>query len=218
MLQLLGTFFIISLTGALSPGPLTTVAIAEGSRRGKWAGWWLSMGHGLVEGAYVAVIALILWWGQESILNQPIVAGVIAVTGGGFLGWMGWNLTISALRYQLTLTDEANKETGLGLVPSGIVFSISNPYWWIWWALVAVLYIQQAMVWGIVGVVLLFLVHWMSDIGWLTGLAWLTGSGHKLVNPRVFRWVMIGCGIILLFFGLTFVIAGIKFFSDGIIL
>jgi len=106
----------------------------------------------------------------------------------------------------------------LGLVPSGIVFSISNPYWWIWWALVAVLYIQQAMVWGIVGVVLLFLVHWMSDIGWLTGLAWLTGSGHNLVSPRVYRWVMIGCGIILLFFGLTFVIAGLKFFSDGKIL
>ncbi len=218
MLQLLGTFFIISLTGALAPGPLTTVAIAEGSRRGKWAGWWLSMGHGLVEGAYIALIALILWWGQESILNQPIIAGAIAVIGGGFLGWMGWNLTVSAWRYQLTLASEASKETRVGLVPSGIVFSISNPYWWIWWALVAVLYIRQAMVWGIIGVVLLFLVHWLSDIGWLTGLAWLTGSGHKLISPRVYRWVMVGCGIVLLFFGFTFVIAGIKFFKGGIIL
>jgi len=215
MVQLLGTFFIISLTGALSPGPLTTVAIAEGSQRGKWAGWWLSMGHGIAEGFYVAIIALILWWGQESILNQPVVVSVIAITGGSFLAWMGWKLTISAWRYQLTLAGEANKDTRLGLIPSGIVFSLSNPYWWIWWALVAVLYIQQAMVWGIVGVILLFLVHWMSDIGWLTGLAWLTGSGHKLLSPRIYRWVMVGCGVILLFFGLTFVVAGIKFLNDG---
>ena len=90
--------------------------------------------------------------------------------------------------------------------------------WGARWALVAVLYIEQAMVWGIVGVVLLFLVHWLSDIGWLTGLAWLTGSGHKLISPRVYRWVMVGCGIILLFLGLMFVVAGIKFFNDGIIL
>ena len=64
MIELLGSFFIISLSGALSPGPLTTVAIAEGSRRGKWSGWWLSVGHGLAEGTYVAVIALILWLGE----------------------------------------------------------------------------------------------------------------------------------------------------------
>jgi len=218
MLQLLGTFFIISLTGALAPGPLSTVAIAEGSRRGKWAGWWLSMGHGLVEGVYIAAIALILWWGQESILNQPLIAGIIALIGGGFLGWMGWSLARSAWRYQLTLTGETGQTPRLGLVPSGIFFSVSNPYWWIWWALVAVLYIQQALVWGIVGVVLLFVVHWLSDIGWLTGLAWLTGSGHRLISPRVYRWVMVGCGVILLFFGLTFIIAGIKFLNDGIIL
>ena len=46
MFQLLATFFIISLTGALAPGPLTTMAIVEGSRRGKWSGARLAAGHG----------------------------------------------------------------------------------------------------------------------------------------------------------------------------
>ncbi len=57
MFQLAGIFFIISLSGALSPGPLTTMAITEGTRRGRWSGWWLSLGHGLIEGSLVLAVA-----------------------------------------------------------------------------------------------------------------------------------------------------------------
>jgi threonine/homoserine/homoserine lactone efflux protein len=215
VIQLLGTFFVISLSGALSPGPLTTLAIAEGSRQGKWSGWWLSVGHGLAEGAYVAVIALILWLGQEALLEQPVVAGLIAMVGGGFLAWMGWSMALAAWRRQLTLTGEVVKQRRLGLVPSGILFSLSNPYWWIWWALITPLYIRQSMTWGIVGITILFLVHWSTDIGWLTGLAWLTGSGHSLIRPPVYRWIMIGCGLALLFFGAGFIITGSQFLLAG---
>lgn len=215
MVELLGTFFIISLSGALSPGPLTTMAIAEGSRRGKWSGWWLSLGHGLVEGLYVAVIATILWLGRDSILHQPIVAGVIALVGGGFLAWMGWTLAVAAWRHQVTLAGEAAKEARFGLVPTGIFFSLSNPYWWVWWALITPLYIRQSMAWGLLGVALLYLVHWLADFGWLTGLAWLTGSGRALISPPVYRWIMLVCGGALAFFGVGFVIAGVKFLATG---
>jgi len=215
MLELLGTFFLISLSGALSPGPLTTVAIAEGPRRGKWSGWWLSLGHGLAEGIYVAVIALILWLGRDSLLQQPLVAGMIALVGGGFLAWMGWGLAVAAWQHKLTLAGETAKEARFGLVPTGILFSLSNPYWWVWWALITPLYIRQSLVWGLVGVALLFIVHWATDVGWLTGLAWLTGSGHALVNPAVYRWVMLVCGAALLFFGVSFMGAGLSFLYTG---
>lgn len=215
MIELLGTFFIISLSGVLSPGPLTTVAIAEGSRRGKWSGWWLSLGHGLAEGAYVAVIAVILWLGRDSLLRQPLVAGLIALIGGGFLAWMGWSLAVAAWRHQVSLSGEAAKEARLGLVPSGVFFSVSNPYWWVWWALITPLYIRQSLAWGLVGVALLFIIHWLIDVGWLTGLAWLTGSGHALVSPGVYRWIMLVCGAVLLFFGLSFIAAGLSFLYTG---
>jgi threonine/homoserine/homoserine lactone efflux protein len=215
MIELLGTFFIISLSGALSPGPLTTIAIAEGSRRGKWSGWWLSLGHGLVEGLYVAGIALILWLGRESLLNQPLVAGVIALVGGGFLAWMGWSLAVAAWRHQVTLAGEAAKVNRFGLVPTGIFFSLSNPYWWVWWALITPLYIRQSMAWGLLGVALLYIVHWLADVGWLTGLAWLTGSGRALISPPVYRWIMLICGAALAFFGVGFVVAGLKFLATG---
>lgn len=215
MFQLLGTFFIISLSGALSPGPLTTVAIAEGSRRGRWSGWWLSVGHGLVEGTYVAAIALVLWVGRDAILEQPLIAGLIALIGGGFLAWMGWTMTMAAWRYQLTLAGETNRQVRFGLIPTGVVFSVSNPYWWIWWALITPLYIRESLAWGLGGVAILFLTHWSTDVGWLTGLAWLTGSGKSIISPGVYRWIMIVCGVLLLFFGISFVIVGFQFLRTG---
>ncbi|MDX1613132.1 MAG: LysE family transporter [Candidatus Promineifilaceae bacterium] len=215
MLPLLGTFFVISLSGALSPGPLTTMAIVEGSRRGRWSGWWLALGHGLVEATYVALIALVLWFGRDALLRQPIVAGLIAVVGGAFLVWMGWTMGRDAWQGRLRLDAQAAERARLGLVPTGALVSLSNPYWWIWWALITPLYIQQSFAWGIIGVAVLYLVHWSSDLGWLTGLSWLTGSGRDLIGPRLYRWVMIVCGVALLFFGLSFIVAGINFLVTG---
>lgn len=215
MIQLLGTFFIISLTGALSPGPLTTVAIVEGSRRGKWSGIRIAIGHGLVEMVYVAAIALIIWFGRQALLEQPLVIGLIAVVGGIFLAWMGWGMGFGAWKHRLSLEGNAETDSKLGLVPTGSVVTISNPYWWIWWALVTPLYIEQSLAWGVVGLAILFLVHWSSDLGWLTGLAWLTGSGRSLFSARVYRVVLIICGAALLFFGITFIIAGVRFLVLG---
>jgi len=215
MIQLLGTFFIISLTGALSPGPLTTVAIVEGSRRGKWSGIRLAIGHGMVEIVYVAAIALVIWFGRQALLEQPIVIGLIAVVGGIFLVWMGWGMGVGAWRHRLSLESNADVDSKLGLVSTGSVVTISNPYWWVWWALVTPLYIERSLAWGVLGLIFLFVVHWSSDLGWLTGLAWLTGSGKALFSARVYRIVLIICGAALLFFGITFVVAGVGFLITG---
>ena len=215
MLPLLGSFFVISLSGALSPGPLTTMAIAEGSRRSKWSGLWLSVGHGLIEGVYVALIALILWLGRDTLLQQPFLIGAIALIGGGFLGWMGAGMAVGAWRKQLTLADGPGETTHLSLIPKGIFVSLSNPFWWIWWVLVATVYIGQSLAWGIGGVAILFFVHWLTDLGWLTGLSWLTASGHGLINPAVYRWILIICGAVLLFFGLSFISLGLQILSTG---
>ena len=215
MIELLSSFFLISLSGALAPGPLTTLAIVEGARRGQGAGWRLALGHALVEGPYMALIALILWLGRAAILQQSLLAGLIALVGGGFLAWLGWTMAGDAWRGRLTLAGEAAKEARLGLIPAGSLITLSNPYWWIWWALITPLYIQRAFTWGALGVLILFLVHWLSDLGWLSSLSWLTGSGRGLISPRIYRWVMIGCGALLIFFGLSFVTAGLRFIFTG---
>lgn len=82
-------------------------------------------------------------------------------------------------------------------------------------ALITPLHIRQSFAWGVIGLVILFLVHWSSDLGWLTGLSWVTVTGRALVSPRIYCWVLVGGGEALLFFGVTFVIAGLRFLVTG---
>jgi threonine/homoserine/homoserine lactone efflux protein len=206
----LASTFVISLTGAMSPGPLTTLALSEGARRGRWAGWQLSAGHGLVEGALVVAIGL----GLGSFLRQRMVGAVIGVVGGAFLIWMGWGLISGAWRGSLSLAAAAGGEapaiTRLGLLPAGIALSISNPYWTLWWASVGAGLILTALKWGVLGLAAFYLVHWLTDLGWLNLMSFLTASGRGLVNERIYRGVLLSCGLALIAFGGYFFVTGLS--------
>ena len=128
---------------------------------------------------------------------------------------MGWNMARGSWRGTLNLSYQESQEAPFNLVTTGSLVTLSNPYWWVWWALITPLYIADAFIWGALGVVILFLFHWSTDLGWLTGLAWVTGSGRALFSARVYRVVLMVCGAALVFFGITFVIAGIQFLVTG---
>lgn len=191
------------------------MAIVEGSRRGKWAGAKVAVGHGLVEAPYLLLIGALIWFGQETILQQAELAGGIAIVGGGFLIWMGVRLVLDAWRRKISLSGAKGEESKVGLVGTGALVTVSSPYWWIWWALITPLYIRDALTWGVAGLVILFFVHWSTDLGWLTGISWLTGSGRGIISPNLYRWVLIICGGALGFFGITFIIAGFGFILTG---
>ena len=73
--------FILALSGALMPGPLLTVTVAESARAGFRAGPLLITGHAALE--FLLVIAIVL--GLGPFLKSPPVMGVIALVGGGIL-------------------------------------------------------------------------------------------------------------------------------------
>lgn len=210
----LASAFAVGLTGALSPGPLTTMAITEGARRGRWSGSWLSAGHGLVEGTLVVAIGL----GLGNFLKQPIVGSIIGVAGGLFLLWAGWGLVSGAWRGQLSLqtasAEEAPFITRMGLVPAGVALSVSNPYWTLWWASVGAGMILTALQWGTLGLVMFYTVHWLTDFVWLSAMSFLTASGRGLMNDRVYRIILAACGLFLVAFSVYFVSSGLDLISQ----
>lgn len=211
MLQIAGLFFFVSLSGALSPGPLTTMSITEGTRRGRWSGWWLSLGHAIVEAALVFAIA----YGLGAWLKLPLVGTVIGLAGGAFLAWMGWGLLSGAWRRQLTLAAAATADapgiTRLGLVPAGIALSLGNPYWSLWWVSVGAGFILSSQRWGLIGVTVIFLAHWLGDLLWLTGLGFVAGSGRRVMSENVYRYVLLVCGAFLILFSAYFIYTGLGF-------
>lgn len=213
LLLFYGTFMFISLSGALSPGPLTAMAISEGARSDRWAGARLAIGHGIVEIPLVFGIA----YGLGVWLRQPTVSGVIGIVGAAVLLWMGYGLISGAWRGEVRLAGaEASAVPGamrLGQVPGGIALTLLNPYWAVWWASIGAMYVARVMSAssGLAAVGGLAVTHWLTDLLWLGGLSLLVGSGTSLIGERGYRAVLLICGVFLSLFSIYMAWNGVNF-------
>ncbi len=202
-----GTSFLVGLSGALMPGPLLTVAIAESARRGFAAGPLLVVGHGVVE--------LLLWialaFGVGSILRVSWVGGAIGVVGGLVLLWMGYGILKGVWLRQVSLGAVCESQgSRIGPVLAGGLVSVSNPYWIIWWASVGVSYVGWASAAGSMGLVVFFGGHILSDLAWYSLVALLVTGGRQLLSDRVYRGILVFCGIFLIGMSGYFVISGLQ--------
>ena len=147
LLAIFTSSFVIALSGALMPGPLLTVTISESTRRGAIAGPMMILGHAILE--LTLVIALLT--GMAPFLKQENVFIAIALIGGSVLFWMA----ISMFRNlpNLSLNFEVESEKPKNLIFAGILLSLANPYWTIWWASIGLGYIMHSIKFGIAGVV-----------------------------------------------------------------
>jgi threonine/homoserine/homoserine lactone efflux protein len=230
------TSFGVGFTGALMPGPLTTLAVRETMRRGFWAGPLLAVGHSLVD--LVLVIGLAL--GLSRFLDNDSVNGGIGIVGGLFLLWMGVH-TIGALPKEvpalapalangpgaatydgswrqrwmrsLAASDRPRPSTALVLgVAAGLV-TLSSPGVIVWWATVGTLLVQQGLDHGAAGVASIYTGHILSDIVWLSLLALLLTSGRHLMSGFVYRGVLAFCALLLLALGAYFLSSGLVLVS-----
>lgn len=210
LLSLAGTAFIVGFSGALMPGPLTAMTVTESARRGFRAGPLLTLGHAIAEAAIIVALAL----GLSQFFKQPLVSGLIASIGGLFLVWMGIDIVRAVAQGRMTLgggKQDAAPSAAINDVRMGILVSISNPYWILWWATVGAAYVVLALGYGVVGLVVLFIGHIMSDLSWNSLLAFAVSSGRRIISDRVYRAVLAVCGGFLVLMGLGFVWAGLGF-------
>jgi len=209
------TSFLVGLTGALSPGPLTTLAIREGVRRGFWAGPALAAGHGALELALVVALAL----GLDRLLDDDAVTATIAFAGGGFLLLLGAQIIRTAPRQELALGERAGPSdreagrgwpsTAAGLALSGVAVSAANPFWLLWWATVGAAYIATSLEEGVAGVGAFYGAHVLSDLAWLSVIAFALATGRRVMSRAAYRVILAGCGVFLLALGGWFLASGL---------
>jgi len=198
--------FIIAMSGALMPGPVLTVTISESSKRGFWAGPQVVLGHGILE---VILLALLVA-GFARWINEPLFLGLVGVIGGGFLLWMSLGMLKEVRELKLDLS--AQRGFSGGPVAAGIVTSLSNPYWILWWATIGLGYVLVSMKWGVVGVVVFFAGHILADLLWYSVISFLVSRGRRYINLAVYRGIVGTCAVVLMAFGLYFSASGINYF------
>ena len=204
LLVIFTTSFMVALSGALMPGPLLTVTISESPRRGLMAGPLLILGHGLLE--FTLVMALVM--GLAPLLQKPAVFVSTAMAGAGVLGWMAWSM-LRALP-ALTLHNAAGPNTGRNLVLAGIVLSMANPYWSIWWITIGLGYITHSVALGIWGIAAFFSGHILADLLWYTAVSTAVWKGRGFLSDRLYRLLIAGCAVFLIVFAAVFATAGLR--------
>lgn len=197
--------FVIGLSGAMMPGPFLTTTVGETSRRGFIAGPMLIIGHSILELALL--IGLVL--GLTPLFENELVVLIISLAGGTILLWMAADMFKSLPKLTLSLDI---KETGKHhlLIWTGILVSLSNPYWSIWWATIGLNLILDSSQSGFPGVTFFYFGHIMSDIIWYLFVATAVSRGRRFLNNKIYRGLIGFCGCFLVFFAIKFLYSGIK--------
>ncbi len=199
-----GTSFVLALSGAMMPGPLLTATISESVRRGAATGPYLILGHALLELAMVGALLI----GLAPYLARDWVFAAIALSGAVVLVWMaaGMFRGLPGLRIDWG----AHRDRSGPLVPTGILLSVSNPYWAIWWATIGLGYLLSCKALGGAGVAAFFLGHISGDLAWYTLISLLVAKGRHLLTDRVYRALIGVCATFLAGFAFYFAYAGIE--------
>jgi threonine/homoserine/homoserine lactone efflux protein len=204
------TSLLIGFSGAMMPGPVSAMAVTEGARRGFWAGPLITLGHGLAELAIVAGLA----FGLGRVLALSFVSALIGLLGGTFLLWMGYSIIRDTRRGIVSLELAPAKAQGMtrfGPVGAGLLTSVANPYWVLWWATIGAGYVILSLEAGIAGLLAFYLGHILSDLSWNSLLSFLVASGRHRLHEGIYRRVLIACGFFLMIFSLYFLWSGIRF-------
>ena len=208
--------FAVGLSGALSPGPLTVLAIREAVRLGWWAGPLTTVGHGVME--LVLVVALSL--GLSNVLEDGSGMAIISLAGGTILLGMGWQLLKTPYERLQVELDSArsgvvnNRMPGqralLSVASGAALASVANPYWILWWASVGTKLTVDSLAYGILGPGVFFTGHVLSDLAWLTLVTFVVGHGRGRMNPMAYRVLLITSAVFLLSLGLVFFLGGVS--------
>lgn len=202
--------FILGLSGALMPGPLLAVAVRDSARRGFSAAPLLIVGHGILEGGMVALLLL----GFAEFLNGKAATAVISLVGGATLLWMA----VGMARDVRTLAAPGAESSAVGgieparpgagsparSVVDGIVVSVSNPYWTIWWATIGLGCLAVSRPLGAAGIAAFYAGHILSDFAWYMFVGAAVSMGRARLSDRLYRGIVGCCAVFLVFFGFYF--------------
>ncbi len=186
---------VISSSGALAPGPLTAATAATGVKKGWRGGFWVSVGHMVVELPLVIFIA----YNLAQILTRADVAAVLSFAGGVMLIFFAYLTAKSAFKADLSGEDRQSSPLLTGVALTGL-----NPFFIAWWVSVGGALITEALQnWGKAGIAVLYTSHVWLDFAWLILLAHVTSLSS--FTMRLYRILLLVLAVLVALFGVDFI-------------
>jgi threonine/homoserine/homoserine lactone efflux protein len=158
--------------------------------------------------------------GLSSVLQAHWITVIVGIVGGLVLFLMGIQMMYNALQGKMEFAALSNEQGGQVVTEvtrrsfsralgAGVVVSIVNPGWIIWWLTIGVLYVTQALQYGLLGLGFFYTGHILADFAWYIFIAFIVASGKKLLTAKTFNLILAGCGLLLVFLALVFILQAI---------
>ena len=206
MLEIFIFSFLIALTGAMAPGPVLTFTIYKSvQKRGYLAGFFIILGHATLEFGIICLLLL----GASLFLRDILILTIIGVVGGIFLVIFGILVIRDTIKNPLKFDFQSIEEADIkgfkgNSFLGGIYISLSNPFFLMWWAIIGLSFMIN---FGIsfenpTGLLLFFLGHELGDLAFYVPISIFVYIGGKSLNPKIFKYVLIGCGVFMIGFGI----------------
>ncbi len=200
MLPILLSVVVISFSGVMMPGPVFAVTLAK-SYKSPLAGTKVALGHAVIE----VPLILLIYFGFAQFFQNNLVQLVLSVLGSGMIIWLG----VGMFRARAEVVRKG-RDVPYNAVVAGILTSGLNPFFLLWWATIGSMLIMRIIEFGTAGLILFIIVHWLCDLFWLSFVSILVYRTHALWGQRFQEWVFIACSLLLVGFGLWFLISGIR--------
>jgi threonine/homoserine/homoserine lactone efflux protein len=206
MIEIFVFSFLIALTGALSPGPVLTFTVYKSvQKKGYLAGFFIILGHATLEFGMICLLLL----GASIFLRDILFLTLIGIIGGIFLVIFGILVIRDTIKNPLQFDFQSIEEAdykgykGNSFI-GGIVVSLSNPFWTFWWAVIGLSFMIN---FGIsfenpIGLLLFFLGHELGDLAFYVPLSIFVFLGGKSINPKIYKYILIVCGLFMIGFGI----------------
>jgi threonine/homoserine/homoserine lactone efflux protein len=206
MIEIFVSSFLVALSGALSPGPLLTFTIYKSlkQKRGYLASIFILLGHATIE--MILIIALLA--GASFFFQNIIFLTLVGFIGGVFLVIFGIFAIRGVLKTNVKADFTLDENTVKGYKGNsyigGILVSLSNPFWTFWWAVIGLSLMVNLNITLLnpIKMLVFFSGHELGDIVWYLPISLFVYYGGKSLNPKIYKYVLIACGVFMIVFGI----------------
>ncbi len=198
----------LAYSGALMPGPRLAVVVAETPRQGARAGPLVVLGHAILELALLAALVI----GLGPVLEREGVQAALSIVGGVMLAFTAATMVMAVSRGTARLDWDAGG-AGAGHVRTvlgGVVSSLANPYWTLWWVTIGLGLLTKAYAIGVAALVAFYVGHIVGDLTWYTAVSGALAAGRRWISARGYRVMIALAAAFLLAMAGWFLVSGLR--------
>ena len=191
---ILTTALVFGLSAGLSPGPLMTLVIAETLKQGIPAGIRIAVAPLITDLPIIAGCLMLL----TTLAHATAFVGVVALLGGLFIAWMGYeNIRFSGV--------ETNTEAlRASQLRTGIIANLLNPNPYLFWLTVGGPLILKTGRTSLVSAALFLSLFYGCLVGSKIMVAGAVGRSRRFLGSRVYIWIIRFLGVLLVIFAWVF--------------